>query len=87
MNKTALERTRIPLLSEIDTSCNAAGFGCNKAAPCVSAATTVIDNGTLSVNYRDVKNSMVQTIHVDGQSSGVTYNVGEKFTIAWCLCL
>lgn len=80
-NKTALERTRIPILSEIDVyatqQCPAITNGTR-----VSAATSLMDNGTLSVNYRDVKSTMVQTIHIDGQASGVTINVGEKLTIA-----
>lgn len=80
-NKTALEKIKIPILSEIDLyatqQCPQITNGTR-----VSAATSLIDNGTLSVNYRDVKNTMVQTIHIDGQASGVTINVGEKFTIA-----
>lgn len=80
-NKTALEKIKIPVLSEIDLyatqQCPQITSGSR-----VSAATSLIDNGTLSVNYRDVKNTMVQTIHIDGQSSGVTIKVGEKLTIA-----
>lgn len=80
-NQTALERVKIPVLSEIDLyatqQCPQVTNGTR-----VSAATSLIDNGTLSVNYRDVKNTMVQTIHIDGQSQGVTVNVGEKLTIA-----
>ncbi len=80
-NKTALEKVKIPMLSEIDVyatqQCPAVSNGTR-----VSAATSLIDNGTLSVNYRDVKTTMVQTIHIDGQAQGVTINVGEKITIA-----
>jgi hypothetical protein len=80
VNRTALERTRVPLLSEIDPyatqQCPAISNGTR-----VSSATSLIDNGTLSVNYRDVKTTMVQTIHIDGQLAGVTINTGEKFTI------
>ena len=80
-NKTALERIKIPLLSEIDVyatqQCPAVASGTR-----VSAATTLINGGTLSVNYRDVKTTMVQTIHLDSQASGVTIKVGEKLTIA-----
>lgn len=81
INRKALEKVKIPVLSEIDLyatqQCPQITNGTR-----VSASTSVIDNGTLSVNYRDVKNTMVQTIHIDGQSSGVTINVGEKLTIA-----
>jgi hypothetical protein len=80
-NRTALEKTQIPILSEVDLyatqQCPSITNGTR-----VSAATSLMDNGTLSVNYRDVKTTMVQTIHIDSQSSGVTINVGEKLTIA-----
>lgn len=79
--QTALAKVKIPVLSEIDLyatqQCPALSNGTR-----VSATTTLIDNGALSVNYRDVKTTMVQTIHVDGQASGVTILTGEKFTIA-----
>ena len=81
INRTALERVRIPILSEIDLyatqQCPAVQNGTR-----VAAATTLIDGGTLSVNYRDVKETMTQTIHVDGQATGATFAVGEVFTIA-----
>lgn len=80
-NKTALERIKIPMLSEIDLyatqQCVAVASGDR-----VSVGTSLIDNGTLSVNYRDVKTTMVQTIHIDGQSAGKTIKIGEKLTIA-----
>jgi hypothetical protein len=81
VNRTALERVKVPILSEIDLyatqQCPSLTVGTR-----VAGATTAIDNGTLSVNYRDVKSTMVQTIHVDGQAGGVTIKVGETFTIA-----
>jgi len=81
INKTALERSRIPLLSEIDVyatqQCPSITNGTR-----VAGATSAIDGGTLSVNYRDVRSTMVQTIHLDGQTAAKTIVVGEKFTIA-----
>ena len=81
VNRTALEKIKIPILSEIDLfatqQCPSITVGTR-----VAGATSLIDNGTLSVNYRDVKNTMVQTIHIDGQAQGVTVVVGEHFTIA-----
>ncbi len=78
--QTALAKVKIPVLSEIDLyatqQCPAVSNGTR-----VSASTTLINNGTLSVNYRDVKTTMVQTLTLDGQAAGVTINVGEKFTI------
>jgi hypothetical protein len=81
VNRTALERVKIPVLSEIDLYATQQSPAISNGTR-VSAATSLIDNGTLSVNYRDVKTTMVQTIHIDGQAQGVTINTGEKFTIA-----
>jgi hypothetical protein len=80
-NKTALERTRIPILSEIDVYATQQVPSITNGTR-VAGATSLIDNGTLSVNYRDVKTTMVQTIHIDGQTSAKTIVVGEKLTIA-----
>lgn len=81
VNRTALERVRIPMLSEIDSyatqQCPAVTNGTR-----VAGATTAINNGVLSVNYRDVKDTMVQTITIDGQATGATIRVGEKLQIA-----
>lgn len=81
VNKSALERTRVPILSEVDIfatqQCPSVTNGTR-----VAGATSLIDNGTLSVNYRDVKSTMVQTIHIDGQTAAKTIKVGEKLTIA-----
>ncbi len=79
-NKNALERVKVPILSEIDLFATQQTSTVTSGTR-VSAATSLIDNGTLSVNYRDVKSTMVQTIHIDGQASGKTINVGEKLTI------
>lgn len=81
VNRSALERVKVPILSEIGVyatqQCPSLTVGTR-----VAGATSAIDNGTLSVNYRDVKSTMVQTIHIDGQSSGATIKVGETLTIA-----
>ena len=80
VNRTALEKARVPMMSEIDAyatqQCPSVTNGTR-----VSASTSLVDGGSLSVNYRDVKSTNYQTLHIDGQSSGVTINVGEKFTI------
>lgn len=80
-NANALKRARVPILSTIDLyatqQCPSITVGTR-----VAGATSLIDNGTLSVNYRDVKNTMVQTIHIDGQAGGATIVVGETITIA-----
>jgi hypothetical protein len=81
INRTALQKAKVPILSEIDIyatqQCPSLTVGTR-----VAGATSLIDNGTLSVNYRDVKSAFYQTIHIDGQSSGVTIKVGETLTIA-----
>jgi len=81
VNRNALEKVRIPILSEIDVyatqQCPSITVGTR-----VAGATSLIDGGTLSVNYRDVKNTMVQTIHIDGQAGAATIVVGEHLTIA-----
>jgi hypothetical protein len=81
INRNALERVRIPILSEIDLyatqQCPSVTNGTR-----VAGATTTLNAGTLSVNYRDVRNNMTQTITVTGQSTGATVRVGEKLTIA-----
>jgi hypothetical protein len=80
-NKTALERIKIPMLSEIDVYATQQSPAITNGTR-VSVGTSLMDNGTLSVNYRDVKSTMVQTIHIDGQASGVTIKTGEKIQIA-----
>lgn len=81
VNRKALEAARIPMLSKIKAyatqQCPTLVVGTR-----VAGATSLIDNGTLSVNYRDVKDTMVQTIHIDGQAEFATIKVGEVFTIA-----
>lgn len=83
INVPALQRTRIPIISEIDwyatqqlpvitTGTRTQGDG--------SSAGVQIDGGTLQVNYRDVKDTMEMTIHVDGLSTN-TIKAGEVFTI------
>lgn len=83
LNVPALQKVRIPIISEIDwyasqqlpvitTGSRPQGNGTSSGLQ--------IDGGTLSVNYRDVKDTMVQTIHVDGLSSNTITN-GEVFTI------
>lgn len=81
VNRTALERIKIPILSEIDLyatqQCPSITAGTR-----VASATTTLNNGTLSVNYRDVRNTMRQTLTVTGGSTGATVTVGEIITIA-----
>lgn len=81
INRNALQKAKVPILSEIDIyatqQCPSITTGTR-----VAGSTSLIDNGALSVNYRDVKTTMVQTLHIDGQSAAKTIVVGEQFTIA-----
>jgi hypothetical protein len=85
INRSALERSRVPLLSEINV------YGtqqCPSITTGTRAGTTLIDLGTLSVNYRDVKDTvgalspLTMTIHVDGFTGATdTVKAGEILTI------
>lgn len=80
VNATALKRARIPILSDINLyatqQCPSLTVGSR-----VASGTSLINNGTLSVNYRDVKTAYYQTISIDGQSGAKTVKVGEQLTI------
>lgn len=81
VNKDALSRTRVPILSDINVyatqQCPSLTVGSR-----VAGSTTTINAGTLSVNYRSVKDAYYQTISVTGQSGSKTLKVGELLTIA-----
>lgn len=81
INRNALQKTRIPILSEIDLFATQA-LPTYTAGDRVAAATTLIDGAAQNVNYRDVKDTGTQSLVVDGQGSGVTMKRGETFTIA-----
>lgn len=77
-NTTALERARIPVVSEIDWY---------DTQQCPALTTGTRTNGTVSganqnVNYRSVKSSMTQTLNVTGLGAAATVAAGEVFTIA-----
>lgn len=81
VNRSALEKARIPLLSEIDSYATQQGAAITNGTR-VAGATTLVNGANQNVNYRTVKDTMVSTLNVDGQVAGVTYAVGERFTIA-----
>lgn len=78
--RSALERSQIPLLSS--TRAYATQMS-QQITTGTRAATgeTVIDGASQNVNYRDVKDTMTQTLNVDG-GNAVTYVEGDVFTIA-----
>lgn len=80
VNRNALERTRIPILSEIDVYAS-------QNVPTLTTGTRT--NGTVdgvgqNVNYRDVKDNpqLSQTLDIAGLGAGGTVAKGEVFTIA-----
>jgi len=91
-NSTALEKTRIPLISTIDwyatqqspllkTGSRTQGDG--------SAAGGQINGANQNVNYRSVKGSagvkgMTQSLILDGVGNNATVKAGEVFTIQNC---
>jgi hypothetical protein len=80
INRTALERTRVPLMSEIDS------YATQNLSSVVTGSRTngAIAGASQEVNYRDVKDNarMSQTLDVDGLGAAGTVSAGEVFTIA-----
>lgn len=82
INATALKRASLPVMSEINwyqtQQCPALTTGSRTA----TADTAQINNGTLSVNYRDVKDNYKQTLTIDTLTGSATIKAGEVITIA-----
>jgi len=80
VNRTALERTRIPLISEVDS------YATQNLSAVVTGDRTdgTVDGGGQESNYRDVKDNarMSQTLDVAGLGAAGTVAAGEVFTIA-----
>jgi len=90
INVPALERVKIPLISEVDwyasqqlpvftTGTRLQGNG--------SSTGSVINGANQNVNYRDVKGSagtagMLQNLTITGDANAVTFKKGDVFTIA-----
>lgn len=89
LNPTALEKARIPLISEID-------WYSSQQTPVLTTGTRTqgdgsstggqIDGGTQNVNYRDVKGSagvkgMTQQLVLKGVGNNATIKIGEVFDI------
>lgn len=80
VNRTALERTRIPLISEVNS------YATQNLSSVVTGSRTdgAVAGASQEVNYRDVKDNarMSQTLDVDGLGASATVAAGEVFTIA-----
>ena len=81
INLNALQKTRIPILSEINLFATQA-LPTYTSGTRVSAATSLVAGAAQNVNYRTVKDAGTQTLDIDGQGAGVTYSRGETFQIA-----
>lgn len=78
--KDALTKSRLPILSSTQAYATQMSSQITTGTR-AAASETVIDGATQNVNYRDVKDSMTQTLNVDG-GDAVTYVEGDVFTIA-----
>jgi|GEM_PF-412499 len=87
LNPTALEKVKIPIISEMD-------WYATQQLPVVTTGTRTQGNGTSTggqvsgagqnVNYRNVRTTNTQTLNVTGLGAGATVAAGEVFTIQGC---
>lgn len=80
VNRTALERTRVPVMSEIDGFATQHIKSITTGTRAASGAALVAGAGQ-NVNYADVKDDDFSTLEVDGLAAGATISRGEIFTI------
>ena len=76
--QSALERTRIPIMSEID-------IYATQQIPAITTGTRTngaINGANQNVNFRTVKDTRQQTLLVNGLGASATVRAGETFTIA-----
>ncbi|MCJ8334764.1 MAG: hypothetical protein MJH10_11030 [Epibacterium sp.] len=76
--RSALERSQLPLLS----STRAYMTQMSQQITLGSRSNGTVDGASQNVNYRDVKDSMTQTLNVAGLGGAGTVAAGEVFTIA-----
>ena len=81
MNRSALEKVRIPIISEIDLYATQQGPVLTTGTRAASGA-SVINGAAQNVNYRAVKDTLAQTLNIDGLTAAHTVKAGEVFTIA-----
>lgn len=79
VNRTALERTRIPILSEVDLFASNNLFQLTNGT---RAGTPLVNGANQNVNYRAVKSSVSQNLVLDGLGANETVKKGEVLTIA-----
>lgn len=80
INRDALSRTRIPIISEVDV------FATQNISQLVTGSRTngAVNGASQSVDYRDVKDNaqLRQNLNIDGLGANATISKGEVFTIA-----
>ncbi|MCK9513668.1 MAG: hypothetical protein M0R28_20925 [Pigmentiphaga sp.] len=81
VNRTALERTKIPLMSEIDAYASQHIKSVVAGTRAASGA-AVVNGAAQNVNYVTVKDLDYQEFDMDGLAAGATVKKGEIFTIA-----
>lgn len=77
----ALERGRIPMVSDIP-SYKTQNVQVLTTGTRTSSGAAQVDGAAENVNYRDVKDTMTQTLSLKGLTNGHTIKAGEVFTIA-----
>lgn len=81
VNKTALERATIPMISDVDIYYSQKVASLTVGTRAATGA-TLVAGAAQNVNYRAAANTMTQVLNVDGATAGHTYRRGEVFTIA-----
>lgn len=81
VNRTALERTKIPLMSEIDAYASQ-NIKSITAGTRVATGAALVNGAGQNVNYVTVKDLDYQEFDMDGLAAAATVKKGEIFTIA-----
>lgn len=81
MNRSAMEKVKIPIISEIDLYATQQGPVLTVGTRAATGA-SLVNGASQNVNYRDIKNTLTQTLSIDGLTAGHTVKAGEVFSIA-----
>lgn len=81
VNKTALERVKIPLLSEVDLFATQHIKSLVAGTRAIDSA-ALVDGADQNVDYADVKDQDYQELVIDTAGAAVTFKKGDIFTLA-----
>jgi hypothetical protein len=81
VNRTALERARVPLISEMDLYATQHIKSLTNGTRAASGA-GLVNGASQNVNYATVKDTDYSTLAIDGLAAAATIKKGEIFTIA-----